>query len=46
VNCNLTMQYKDSTLAVPILAVRKESEMPRSPLKMPGFGEVVAINVK
>ncbi len=45
-NCNLTMHYKDSTLAVPILAVEKESEMPRSLPKMLGFGEVVAINVQ
>ncbi len=45
-NCNLTMHYKDSTLAVPLLAVQKESEMPRSLLKMLGFGEVVAINVR
>jgi hypothetical protein len=46
VNCNLTTHYKDSTLAVPILAVQRESEMPRSLLKMLGFGEVVAINVQ
>jgi len=45
-NCNLTMHYNDSTLAVPLLAFQKESELPRSLLKMLGFGEVVAINVQ